>query len=192
MDPHLKQIKDGGLLTRCLTNVWWSTTSERQRTSYRHLPKEGVSAKDSSVRLESMPPQTERPIKAYGDIVVKLRKTAQVWQLRMKTSAHLRPMHNDHSSCTPCIRCRAIARAKTMILAAHPLPIYLHSISAYCPLACHLSLSEHKCSKERNNPLNVILESCVDPDSVHPRCLNRIWVESRFATQIIAVHVNGV
>ena len=37
-DPHLIQTNDAGVSTRCLTDIWWSTASQRQlRCSYRNL-----------------------------------------------------------------------------------------------------------------------------------------------------------
>ena len=35
---HLIRVKDGGVWTRCLTDIWWSTASQRQLwSSYRNL-----------------------------------------------------------------------------------------------------------------------------------------------------------
>ena len=77
-----------------------------------------------------------------------------IWLLH--PSAHFWPIQNNHSTCVPCRRCRAIARAKSKILAAHTLLMYLNNISAHHPLAYHLSLSKYKGSKERNNPWNTL------------------------------------
>ena len=49
-DPLLISITAGRVLTRYLTDVWWSTASQRQLQSlYRHLPTERVSVNDSCV-----------------------------------------------------------------------------------------------------------------------------------------------
>ena len=46
-DLHLIRIKDGGVSTKCLADIWWSTASKRKlRNSYRHLPTKRVSTKD--------------------------------------------------------------------------------------------------------------------------------------------------